>query len=124
MWRLFSIVLEEEIVDYITKGIIDQGNESKRVEFIIFIISNISSKDHDKKVTSKTHVVYGIVTTGYHWEFIWCSCNSEGKLCWGYNHKIDPIEMSLKKSYEHWKNRVKPLLEILNYIIKNALEKL
>ena len=72
----------------------------------------------------RTHIVYGIVTTGYSWEFMWCFRDSEDKLCWGRKQKIDPIETDPEKTHEQWKARARPLLATINYIISDALERI
>lgn len=189
----------EEVYDDVSKnlikltkalGIVDEGNEHKRHDFINTIIYNIVAEYYDKKVkilreeqvdgedvkgpvefiivnekfiliiieakkqdwdqgraqnlmqlynayvenikkgAPKNHVVYGIVTTGYTWEFIWCKGNNDNKkdiksnLIWKHKQKFDPIEMDLDKNQDQWKIRVTPLIKKINYMIDNSLNQL
>lgn len=83
-----------------------------------------------KNGAPKSHTVYGIVTTGDLWEFIWCEGNNnintnediKLNLGWKYEYKINPIEMDLKKTQKQWKDRVTPLVKKLNYMIDNSLK--
>ncbi|KAI9305355.1 hypothetical protein BJ944DRAFT_69495 [Cunninghamella echinulata] len=189
---------DDEVIGYISKsliivtkaqGIVNEGNETKRKEFISIIINSIVAEYYDKKVKVLTeesiegeevkgpveyvivhkkyiliiieakkddfeqgraqllmqlynayiknikngapynHTVYGIVTTGYSWEFIWCKGNSninsiqdvKSNIIWNYKQQIHPIEMNLKKEKEQWKERVSPLVKKLNYMIDYSL---
>lgn len=56
-----------------------------------------------KQGAPKDHVVYGIITTGYSWEFIWCKENDiynnidiKSNVIWKYEAIFNPIETSLK----------------------------
>ncbi|CAO3639101.1 unnamed protein product [Cunninghamella blakesleeana] len=137
--------IDDEVIEHISKNLIaltkfygsaNQGNESKRQEFVSTIISYITAQYYGKNImikkeeqiddedvkgpvefvivrgkriltvveakkqdwdqgraqllmqlynayikniklgALKEHVVYGIVTTGYSWEFIWCKGNN------------------------------------------------
>lgn len=95
------------------------------------------------------HTVYGIITTGYSWEFIWCKgpalSELEGnykieelrqelawgsqetermlrqKLVWKYKRRFDPIETDVDESEEVWKESLMPLIETLSIIISSFL---
>ncbi|CAO3641153.1 unnamed protein product [Cunninghamella echinulata] len=77
---------------------------------------------------SNGHVVYGIITTGYSWEFIWCKGNdinnnndTKSSIIWKYEERSHPIEISLKKTQAQWEERVTPLVKKINYIIDHSL---
>ncbi|CAO3610377.1 unnamed protein product [Cunninghamella echinulata] len=180
--------IDNEVIGHISKnlialtksyGLANQGNESKRQEFVSTIIYYIIAQYYDKNVmikkeeqidgedikgpvefvivhgkriliaveakkqdwdqgraqllmqlynayiknvklgAPKDHVVYGIVTTGYSWEFIWCKGNGindsddiKSRIIWKFEEAFNPIETNLKKDLEQWKHRVAPLLSI------------
>lgn len=89
---------------------------------------------NNKLGVSKNHVVYGIVTTGYTWELIWCSGNDKNdkndnddirsNIIWKHEKKIDPIETNLKVNKEQWKDRVSSLVKKINYMINHSLNQL
>ncbi|KAI9300831.1 hypothetical protein BJ944DRAFT_291400 [Cunninghamella echinulata] len=190
-------VIDEDVIEDISKalikltkayGVADEGNESKRHEFVSTVVYNIIAEYYDKNViikkeeqidgedvkgpvefvivhgklilviieakkqdwdqgraqllmqlynayikniklgAPKDHVVYGIVTTGYSWEFIWCKGNDinnnnniKSSITWKYEQKIDPIEINLLKDQEQWKDRVAPLVYKVNYMIDHCL---
>ncbi|CAO3644786.1 unnamed protein product [Cunninghamella echinulata] len=189
-------LFEEDVIEYLSKvlikltksyGVADEGNESKRHEFVSAVIYNIVAEYYDRNVVIKIEeqiegeddkgpvefviahdklilviveakkqdwdqgraqlliqlynayikniklgapkdlVIYGIVTTGYSWEFIWCKGNSisntnfKSSITWKYEQKFDPIEINLLKGQEQWKDRVAPLVYKINYIIDHSL---
>ncbi|KAI9301853.1 hypothetical protein BJ944DRAFT_242899 [Cunninghamella echinulata] len=190
--------IDTEIIGYISKnlitvtkarGIVNEGNESKRKKFVDAIILSVAAKYYDRKVkvlteesiegedvkepveyimvhkkyilivieakkddfeqgraqllvqlyntyiknvkngAPKNHTVYGIVTTGDLWEFIWCKGNDninaindvKPNIMWNYKDKIQPIEKNLKKKQEQWEERVSPLVKKINYMIDSSL---
>ncbi|CAO3654340.1 unnamed protein product [Cunninghamella echinulata] len=100
----------------------DQGRAQLLMQLYNAYAQNI------KNGAPKEHIVYGIVTTGYTWEFIWCKGNDinnsndiKSNIIWNYEQKFDPIETSLEMKQEQWKNRVAPLVKKINYMISNSL---
>ncbi|KAI9309054.1 hypothetical protein BJ944DRAFT_246058 [Cunninghamella echinulata] len=114
--KLILIAIEAKKQDW------DQGRAQLFMQLYNAYISNI------KLGASKDHIVYGFVTTGYSWEFIWCKGNNindtgdiKSNITWKYEEKFNPIETSLKKTQPQWQERVTPLVEKLNYVIDYSL---
>ncbi|KAI9301052.1 hypothetical protein BJ944DRAFT_275005 [Cunninghamella echinulata] len=103
----------------------DQGRAQILMQLYNAYIKNI------KLGASKNHVVYGIVTTGFSWEFLWCKGNNindsndiKPNIIWKYEEAFNPIETNLKKELEQWKHRVAPLVKKINYTIDHSLNQL
>ncbi|CAO3642625.1 unnamed protein product [Cunninghamella blakesleeana] len=85
-----------------------------------------------KNGAPKSHSIYGTVTTGYTWEFIWCKGNDNIKdikdvksnMIWNYKQQIHPIELDLEKDQEQWEKKISPLVKKLNYMIDDSLKQI
>ncbi|KAI9303645.1 hypothetical protein BJ944DRAFT_268057 [Cunninghamella echinulata] len=101
----------------------DQGRAQLLMQLYNAYIKNI------KNGAPYNHTVYGIVTTGYQWEFIWCQGNSninnikdvKSNIMWKYKRPIQPIEMNLEKKQEQWEEVVSPLIQKINFMISSSL---
>ncbi|CAO3650218.1 unnamed protein product [Cunninghamella echinulata] len=114
--KLILIVIEAKKQDW------EQGRAQLFMELYNAYIKNI------KFGAPKDHIIYGIVTTGYSWEFIWCKGKDinnnndiKSSLTWKYEETFNPIEINLKKKREQWKARVAPLVYKINYMIDHSL---
>ncbi|KAI9301130.1 hypothetical protein BJ944DRAFT_243552 [Cunninghamella echinulata] len=94
-------------------GIVDEGNEYKRQDFVLSVIVNIVAEYYDKNVEilreeqidgeEVKEAIEIIIISGYTWEFIWCKGNGENNsndikssIIWNYEQKFDPIETSVE----------------------------
>ncbi|KAI9302617.1 hypothetical protein BJ944DRAFT_232875 [Cunninghamella echinulata] len=104
----------------------DQGRAQLLMRLHNAYIKNITNE------VPTNHTIYGIVTTGDLWEFIWCKGNDNinaisdvrPNIMWNYKDKVQPIEKNLKKKEEHWKERMSPLVKMINYIIGTSLNQI
>ncbi|CAO3642046.1 unnamed protein product [Cunninghamella echinulata] len=120
--KFILIVIEAKKQDW------DQGRAQILMQLYNAYIKN------NKLGASKNHVVYGIVTTGYTWELIWCGGNDKNdkydnndirsNIIWKHEKKFDPIETNLKVNKEQWKDRVSSLVKKINYMINQSLNQL
>ncbi|CAO3649790.1 unnamed protein product [Cunninghamella blakesleeana] len=132
---IYNIVNEyyEKNVDILIKDYIDDDDDIKvPVEYVIvhkkYILIVIEAKKDDfdqdraqllmqlyntyikniKNGAPKNHSIYGTVTAGYTWKFIWCKGNDNIKdikdvksnMIWNYKQQIHPIELYLEKDQE------------------------
>ncbi|CAO3619747.1 unnamed protein product [Cunninghamella echinulata] len=94
--KYILVVIEAKKDDF------DQGRAQLLMQLYNAYIKNI------KNGTPKNHTIYGIVTSGDLWEFIWCKGNDnintindvKPNIMWSYKDKIQPIEKNLKKKQE------------------------
>ncbi|CAO3610381.1 unnamed protein product [Cunninghamella echinulata] len=89
------------------KYVFDQGRAQLLMQLYNAYIKNI------KNGAPKVHTIYGIVTTGELWEFVWCTGNNnihtvedvKSNIVWNYKDKIQPIEKNLEKKKKNGKIR-------------------
>jgi hypothetical protein len=95
----------------------DQGRAQNLMQVYNAYILNLNNKAPD------SHVVYGIITTGFIWEIISLT-KEDNRLLWKHKQQFMPIETDTNKNIEEWKSKIKPLLGYINYMINNAVSKL
>ncbi|CAO3638912.1 unnamed protein product [Cunninghamella blakesleeana] len=118
--KYILIVIEAKKDDF------EQGRAQLLMQLYNAYIKNIENG------SPKNHTIYGIITTGELWEFIWCKGNGninttndvKSNIMWCYKDKIQPIEKDLEKNQEQWEERVSPLVKKLNYMISNSLNQI
>ncbi|KAI9303363.1 hypothetical protein BJ944DRAFT_241519 [Cunninghamella echinulata] len=118
--KYILIIIEAKKDDF------DQGRAQLLMQLYNAYIKNI------KNGAPKNHIIYGIVTTGNLWEFIWCKGNNniniinddKSNITWKYKRPIQPIEMDLEKKQEQWKGVVSPLVKKINYMIDDSLNQI
>ncbi|KAI9303466.1 hypothetical protein BJ944DRAFT_268359 [Cunninghamella echinulata] len=118
--KYILIVIEAKKDDF------DQGRAQLLMQLYNAYIENI------KNGAPNNHSIYGTVTTGYTWEFIWCKGNDNIKdvkdvrsnMIWHYKQQIHPIELNLEKDQEQWEKKVSPLVKKLNYMIDDSLQQI
>jgi len=125
--KRFVMIVEVKQYDWI------QGRAQNLMQLYNAYLLNV------KQEFATDHTVYGVVTTGDTWEFIWCSGPKEGemktldragkefsdevrgKLKWEHKAKFDPIEMNIRKELSQWKKRLEPLAKGLSFMISSSL---
>lgn len=105
------IVIEAKKQDW------DQGRVQNMMQLFTAYDNNI------KAGFPTNHIVYGIITTGDTWEIISCQ-GSEQSIIWKYHGNFQPILTDINKSDEEWIIKLKPLLETINYMLNNSLNKI